>query len=159
MASQAYIELLKDPRWQRKRLEIMQRDDFTCTACGDKESTLNVHHRSYHRGAKPWEYEADILTTLCESCHRDTSGLVAEISSQLGHLTPDRLFDILGYIVGMRARERHGDIGDWPLDQRFWTGIFDARLFKRSPIEEADETLTGNELVRLLKILDERNGT
>ena len=25
-----YVEKLKDPRWQRKRLEIMQRDGFRC---------------------------------------------------------------------------------------------------------------------------------
>lgn len=42
-----YYEMLKDPRWQKKRLEIMERDEFACRDCGDKESTLNVHHTYY----------------------------------------------------------------------------------------------------------------
>ena len=31
-----YSEQLKSPKWQKKRLEIMQRDKFTCQLCGDK---------------------------------------------------------------------------------------------------------------------------
>lgn len=31
-----YSQKLLDPRWQRKRLEILQRDDFTCQVCSDK---------------------------------------------------------------------------------------------------------------------------
>ena len=64
-----YLEKLKDPRWQKKRLEIMQRDGFMCRVCWDDESTLNVHHYFYKHGIEPWEYENDDLITLCESCH------------------------------------------------------------------------------------------
>jgi 5-methylcytosine-specific restriction endonuclease McrA len=63
----SYLEKLKDPRWQRKRLEIMQRDNFTCQVCYTKELTLNIHHLSYR--ANPWESPNDQLTTLCEECH------------------------------------------------------------------------------------------
>ncbi len=66
-----YSEKLKDPRWQRMRLEILNRDDFTCQICYDKESTLHVHHKLYKRGAEPWEYEPDLLVTLCEDCHEE----------------------------------------------------------------------------------------
>jgi 5-methylcytosine-specific restriction endonuclease McrA len=64
-----YFEKLKDPRWQRLRLEIMQRDNFTCQHCSSKTKTLNVHHKCYKRGAAPWEYEKDWLITVCEDCH------------------------------------------------------------------------------------------
>lgn len=64
-----YSERLKDPRWQRKRLEIMQRSDFKCEHCGSSISTLNVHHGYYRRGAMPWEYDNDVLHCLCENCH------------------------------------------------------------------------------------------
>lgn len=64
-----YAEKLKDPRWQRKRLEIMQRDEFACTHCGDVGSTLNVHHLYYKKGRDPWEYDDEVLITVCESCH------------------------------------------------------------------------------------------
>ncbi len=30
MDKQQYASKLKDPRWQKKRLEILQRDDFAC---------------------------------------------------------------------------------------------------------------------------------
>jgi hypothetical protein len=64
-----YSELLKHPDWQRKRLEILQRDDFTCQICHDKETTLHVHHKKYKANRKPWEYENDDLTTVCKYCH------------------------------------------------------------------------------------------
>lgn len=35
--------------------------------CGIKG--LNVHHRYYTKGSKPWEYSNDALLTLCQDCH------------------------------------------------------------------------------------------
>ena len=64
-----YIEKLKDPRWQKKRLEIMQRDNFTCQCCGSKVDELQIHHIRYHKGIEPWEYDNNELITYCESCH------------------------------------------------------------------------------------------
>ena len=66
-----YSEKLKDPRWQKKRLKILERDEFTCQSCFDSESTLHVHHRYYIRGAEPWGYPNEALQTLCESCHEE----------------------------------------------------------------------------------------
>ena len=65
-----YSELLKDPRWQKKRLEIMVKDNFQCQCCFDRETTLVVHHKSYNKDKKPWEYENNDLITLCENCHK-----------------------------------------------------------------------------------------
>lgn len=65
----AYVELLRDPRWQKRRLEILQRDGWECLSCGTKEKTLHVHHRKYERGKAPWEYPDEVLETLCEDCH------------------------------------------------------------------------------------------
>ena len=31
---------------------------------------LNVHHRYYVTGLKPWEYDDDALVTLCQECHQ-----------------------------------------------------------------------------------------
>ena len=63
-----YSEKLKDPRWQKKRLEILNRDEFACQKCGDTETTLHVHHKKYNSG-EPWDIGNDHLTTLCEFCH------------------------------------------------------------------------------------------
>jgi len=65
----AYTDQLKHPKWQRRRLEIMQRDGFACKRCSADDKTLNVHHKLYHSGAAPWEYADDELVTLCEDCH------------------------------------------------------------------------------------------
>lgn len=66
-----YYAKLKDPRWQKKRLEILSRDTFTCRLCDDSENTLHVHHIRYEKGADPWDYPDDCLVTLCESCHEE----------------------------------------------------------------------------------------
>lgn len=64
-----YSEKLLDPRWQRRRLEILSRDDFTCRHCESKTRTLHVHHRYYITGREPWEYPDVALETLCTDCH------------------------------------------------------------------------------------------
>lgn len=66
---QNYSEILKHPKWQRKRLEIFQRDNFTCRTCQDTETTLHCHHKQYIYGNLPWEYTNDVFITLCETCH------------------------------------------------------------------------------------------
>jgi hypothetical protein len=73
MAKTAYSEKLKDPRWQKKRLEVFQRDEFTCQKCFDDENNLPlaVHHRHYEKGKEPWEYSLDSLVTLCQDCHQE----------------------------------------------------------------------------------------
>ena len=64
-----YAQKLKDPRWQRKRLEALNAASFCCSICGDSESTLHVHHRTYLKGREPWEYDIGQLQVVCESCH------------------------------------------------------------------------------------------
>jgi len=64
-----YSEKLKSPKWQKKRLEIMGRDKFTCKFCGDKETTLHVHHKKYCQNGNPWDVNNDDLITFCEDCH------------------------------------------------------------------------------------------
>lgn len=70
-----YAEKLRDPRWQRRRLEIMQRDGFKCRDCQDAGRTLNVHHLAYVKGWEPWDYGDEYLMTLCEKCHEDMENI------------------------------------------------------------------------------------
>lgn len=67
--AQTYSQKLLDPRWQRKRLEVFQRANFTCERCGATGKTLNAHHRAYFRGREPWDYLADQLECVCVDCH------------------------------------------------------------------------------------------
>lgn len=66
----SYAEKLKDPRWQRKRLEILNRDEFKCVNCGTTEKSLQVHHHHYTKG-DPWETPSAMLSTLCDDCHSE----------------------------------------------------------------------------------------
>ena len=63
----SYKTKLKDPRWQKRRLEILKRDDFRCLLCGSRDKTLHVHHRMYF--GDPWEAPDWALETHCEECH------------------------------------------------------------------------------------------
>lgn len=81
-----YPDKLKDPRWQRKRLEIFQRDDWTCLSCMRKDKTLHVHHILYIAGLEPWEYDNHLLVTYCEVCH-NTEHLIGDtLRSDLIHI-------------------------------------------------------------------------
>lgn len=64
-----YSEKLKDPRWQKKRLKVLERDDFTCQVCGDDKKTLHVHHKKYS-AKNPYDEPMQNLLTLCCYCHQ-----------------------------------------------------------------------------------------
>ena len=64
-----YKEQIQHPKWQKKRLEILKRDDFTCQHCSDKNNTLHVHHLLYHKHKLIWQYENKYLITYCNECH------------------------------------------------------------------------------------------
>lgn len=67
MTKKTYAEKLLDPRWQKKRLEILQRDEWKCRYCGNNEITLHIHHEKYEK--EPWEVDSDYLKTCCKDCH------------------------------------------------------------------------------------------
>jgi len=64
-----YSEKLRDPRWQKKRLEVLERDEWMCQNCFDSGSTLHVHHKYYEKNKDPWDYPLSAFLTLCEGCH------------------------------------------------------------------------------------------
>lgn len=67
--SKEYWQKLQDPRWQKKRLEILEGAGWKCEECGDSTSELQVHHCVYLKGAEPWEYSKGSLMSLCYVCH------------------------------------------------------------------------------------------
>jgi hypothetical protein len=72
MEKMKYSDKLKDPRWQKKRLEIFERDGWKCMACGEKDKTLHIHHIFYLPKKEPWEIPNGFLITFCEDCHNPT---------------------------------------------------------------------------------------
>ena len=57
----------QDPRWQRLRLQVMERDGWCCVNCTDDTRTLHVHHKRYK--GRVFDVGLDDLQTLCEECH------------------------------------------------------------------------------------------
>ena len=70
MGKDRFWEQYKDPRWQRKRLEILKRSNFACSICGETKSELHIHHKYYLKDKAPWEYSDHSLLCLCSSCHQ-----------------------------------------------------------------------------------------
>lgn len=79
----AYADQLRDPRWQKKRLEIFQRDNFTCVSCGNKTKNLQAHHAVYPRKAFMWELPLEFFQTLCFECHAIRQELTDKIVDAL----------------------------------------------------------------------------
>lgn len=97
----SYAERLKDPRWQRKRLEIMNRDSFACMECKSDTKTLHVHHKEYRSGAEPWDYPDENFETLCDGCHENRHSKVNEIqhaNSETNHTKIHRLVAFLCHL-------------------------------------------------------------
>jgi len=64
-----YKEKLLDPRWQKMRLQVLERDGWACRCCGAKDKTLHAHHTFYAFDAEPWGYPAHTIITVCADCH------------------------------------------------------------------------------------------
>lgn len=103
-----YYELLKDPRWQRKRLEVMERDDFTCRWCGNTEQTLNVHHTRYRKGAAPWEYDSSELLCVCEPCHQKVREKHDRLMASTGYMGPYNLDRVMAYVSALLSLSGEG---------------------------------------------------
>lgn len=127
-----YSEQLKSPLWQKKRLEIMQRDNFTCQDCGDTESQLQVHHKSYTFGNNVWEYDNDNLITLCETCHSCLTDLKKIIKLRIDNefLSTDQL----NYVEKIISALGRMDLGDIAQVAKFTDYIFELKAFELNDI-------------------------
>jgi hypothetical protein len=92
--NKSYAEKLRDPRWQRKRLEILERSEFSCDACGDSESELHIHHLLYQKGKDPWDYNDQHLLALCKDCHEAIELVRQDILAIMSGYPPTFLFDL-----------------------------------------------------------------
>lgn len=97
MAKPTYYELLQSPHWQRKRLEVCSRANFACEECGDTETTLNVHHQYYRKGAMPWDYPDECFRCLCEDCHDKRHANLELLKETVASLPDFWLETVIGY--------------------------------------------------------------
>ena len=90
-----YSEKLKDPRWQKKRLKVLERDDWTCQCCSETKETLHVHHKKYAKSGNPWDSPMKDLKTLCEGCHDDARKRTKVIKDIVEHINAFTTHDVL----------------------------------------------------------------
>lgn len=69
MTKLTYAEQLAHPKWQRRRLEMLNAAGWACTTCGNEDKQLHVHHRVYIKGRQVWDYSDHELVVLCHVCH------------------------------------------------------------------------------------------
>lgn len=78
----AYSESLKEPAWQKKRLEIFSRDEWKCRLCGASQRQLCVHHLCYAKYGH-WSGVPDrFLITICSQCHEELHGFRVAVATK-----------------------------------------------------------------------------
>jgi 5-methylcytosine-specific restriction endonuclease McrA len=83
-----YYEKLQDPRWQKRRLEVLSRANFKCDWCDSEKFRLEVHHGYYRSRAEPWEYPEDTLWCLCEHCHGMAEDSKHDVQMEFARIHP-----------------------------------------------------------------------
>jgi hypothetical protein len=99
----------------------MERDNFSCQNCLANDKTLNVHHKIYHKGRKPWEYEDRELVTLCEECHEKETHQRKRLNEALAILPPLDVSYVLGYATSLVMLQLAEDGGPDVLKGTFFT--------------------------------------
>lgn len=133
-----YSEKFKNPQWQKMRLKILERDNWSCQRCDDIETTLHVHHRYYIKNKEPWEYPLEALVTLCEDCHEEETRERKSIEQSLLHALRERFFvnDISDLAISFHMMEcRHipsvvASVYSWAIENKKAQDILIKMYFK-----------------------------
>lgn len=65
--------------WKAFRQQIIALHDHVCVRCGRGPAdgaVLQVHHKHYVAGRKPWEYPYEVCEALCKGCHAEEHGKI-----------------------------------------------------------------------------------
>jgi hypothetical protein len=142
MSKLTYREQLLHPNWQRKRLEILNRDSFRCCACDNDQRTLHVHHKQYVSGRMAWEYPNEELATLCELCHDIThyaADSLKEVFAQLPFAGKANLYSahvlLAGWATGEQGLDFTAKVNEDP--HTFVAGELANRLGETLSLDEA----------------------
>jgi hypothetical protein len=106
-----YSSKLRDPRWQKKRLEIFEAAGWECQQCGAETKELHAHHMIYRRGRNPWEYTEKEIVALCSDCHEkigmvqeQISAVMLEYGERIGPLSVYNT--VLGFCQGLMEKAK-----------------------------------------------------
>ena len=81
-----YADKLRDPRWQKRRLQVLEAANFRCEDCRRGDLPLEVHHCAYPAGKMPWQCPPELLMAVCESCHDSRQRLENALREDMGKI-------------------------------------------------------------------------
>jgi len=105
-----YMEKLRDPRWQKLRLEVLDAAEWRCTWCGREDKNIQIHHGFYGRDLEPWEYPPESLHVVCEDCHLQAESIKAEVLEAFGHVPPQFQHHAFYFLQELRNALRSGEV-------------------------------------------------
>lgn len=79
-----YYEQLQHPSWIQKKNEIMERDGYKCRICGSEIHKLDVHHLCYLPDLLAWEYDNELMVTVCKKHHYQLTYDLPKLSGLIG---------------------------------------------------------------------------
>lgn len=123
-----YSEKLKDPRWQKRRLEVFEKAGWKCCVCGSTEDTLHVHHLKYV--GEPWDCPDGLLECLCEDCHEYRT----ECDEFFGKSELPTIFYAILTIIVNYAKRNVDFVKSW---KGFFSDVFPA--LRRKQIKESKD--------------------
>lgn len=95
-----YSDKLKNPKWQKKRLEILNLHGFKCEKCGCEDKELHVHHRFYLKGREVWQYDNDVFQVLCCDCHEKEH----EKGKEVNEVIPEKYRNLISLLEILNDR-------------------------------------------------------
>ena len=96
-AKSTYWQLLRRPEWQKRRLEMLSKSEWTCSSCMATDANLHVHHRQYFKDRMPWDYTDDQLIVVCDICHESEHYLLDELKEIVSRMDT---YDAVGLLAG-----------------------------------------------------------
>lgn len=93
----------KDPRWQRRRLEVLDAYGWTCQRCRCTDKQLQVHHNFYIKDRMPWDYDDLQFDVLCDDCHVWATAQQAKLRVVLSYVWTTRLPNLIDTLADFAA--------------------------------------------------------
>lgn len=132
-----YSDQLKSPKWQKRRLQVLESAGWKCCHCGKEDRQLQVHHGAYLRGVDLWDYPDEMFHVLCDKCHKRTSGHIETFMRWFGTLKPVEVFLLSDLLPDFHA--------DWNCPH--YSGIFPVMQIMLGRYCDDDVEETGDDAI------------
>ena len=106
----SFAAKFKDPRWLRRREEIIAAADYQCQDCGATDTdALDVHICYFEQGREPWEYPDEAYRCVCTEDRAIRRPLEKELRQIFARFTSselDAVYRALRRLLQVEAGQR-----------------------------------------------------